>query len=185
MIEPLALGERPIEQLRRAVDRGSLLVAGDQEADRPRQRPPADEAERRGEACGKAALHVAGAASPELTVGDFRGERIEPPARKVAGRHDVGVAGEDEVGRSCPDAGVKIENVRRSRRRERDEFGLKSSLAQEIAQRRQRAMIVRRDRRKSNQRARDLERRRNLRSSPQPYRGRISRTGAAQSSPTS
>ena len=66
----------------------------------PVKRPLGDEAQGGGDRGGDAALHVAGAAAPELAVGDLAGERIEPPARDVAGRHDVGVAGEDEIGRA-------------------------------------------------------------------------------------
>ena len=33
MVERLALGERPVDKLDRAVDRGAFFVAGDEEAD--------------------------------------------------------------------------------------------------------------------------------------------------------
>ena len=51
---------------------------------------------------GDAALHVDGAAPVELAVLDVAGERVVAPARGVARRHDVGMAGEHEVGRAVP-----------------------------------------------------------------------------------
>ena len=102
MVERLPLGERPVEELDRAVDRGAFFVAGDEEADRARERALGDEAQGGGDRGGDAALHVAGAAAPELAVRDFARERVEPPERLVAGRHDVGVAGEGEIGLAAP-----------------------------------------------------------------------------------
>src|SRR5208282_1126962 len=65
MIEAFASGERPADQLDRAIDGRAFLVAGDEEADRPPKCPPGDEAQggRRGRR--EPALHIAGAASPE------------------------------------------------------------------------------------------------------------------------
>ena len=122
MVETLALGERPFQELDRAVDRRAFLVAGDEEADRARERPLGDEAQRCG--CGgrEAAFHVARAAAPELAVGCFARERIEPPARQVARRDDVGVAGEGEIGREAPESRIEIADVGRSRRCEDDKF---------------------------------------------------------------
>ncbi len=110
-------------QLDRAVDGGPLLVAGEEKTDRARERAARDEAQRGGERGGDAALHVAGAASPDLAVGERAGERIEAPFARVARRHDVGVAGEDEIRRARAEARVEIVDRRRPRRRERDDLG--------------------------------------------------------------
>src|SRR6185312_2487092 len=98
MVETLAFGPRPVEEPDRAVDRRAFLVAGEEEADRAVERASLDEAQGGGDGRGDPALHVAGAAAPELAVGDFARERVEPPARLIARRHDVGVAGEGEIG---------------------------------------------------------------------------------------
>ena len=116
MVEAFAPGERPVEELDRAVDRRAFLVAGDEEADRALKRPPGDEPQGGGDRGGDAALHVAGAAAPELAVGDLGGERIEPPSRGVAGRDDVGVAGEHEIGPPVSEPRVEVQNRRASRR---------------------------------------------------------------------
>jgi len=80
MVEHLPFGERPVDKLDRAVDRGAFFIAGDEEADRARERPPGDETQGGGDGGGDPALHVAGAAAPELAVGDFARKRVEPPA---------------------------------------------------------------------------------------------------------
>src|SRR6185437_15549855 len=59
MVETLAFGERPVDQLDRAVDRRTLLVAGEEEADRAVERASLDEAQGGGDGRGDAALHVA------------------------------------------------------------------------------------------------------------------------------
>jgi len=68
------------------------------------------------------------------------------------------MAGEGEIGRARAEPRIKVENGRRSRRLERDEFSGETSLGQKIAQVEQRAAVDRRHRRKSDERARDLER---------------------------
>ena len=99
----------------------------------PGKRPLGDEAQGGGHSGGDAALHVARAAAPELAVGDLGRERIEPPAFDIAGRHDVGVAGEDEIGTPAPEPSMQVQDRRRSRRLERDQLGGESGLSQEIA----------------------------------------------------
>ena len=94
---------------------------------------PGDEAQGGGDSSGDAALHVAGAAAPELAVGDLGGERIEPPSLNIAGRDDVGVAGEHEIGPPAPEPRVEVQDRRRPRRLERDELGRESGPRQEIA----------------------------------------------------
>ena len=71
MVERFPLGERPVDKLDRAVDRGAFFVAGDEEADRAVERPPGDETQGGGDGGGDPALHVAGAATPELAIRDF------------------------------------------------------------------------------------------------------------------
>ena len=86
-----------------------------------------DEAQRGGDRRGDAALHVAGAAAPDHAVGDRRRERIEPPSRGIARRHDVGMAGKDEIRRrpcrsarrDCRRPARRARRRRRSRRRSR------------------------------------------------------------------
>ena len=45
-------------------------------------------------------FHLRGAATVNLAVGDFAGERIEAPAPDIAGGDDVSMTGEDEMRRS-------------------------------------------------------------------------------------
>jgi hypothetical protein len=65
--------------------------------------------------------------------------------------------GEDEVRRPRSDAGVEIEDGRRSRRLEGHELGLEPSANEKVAQIGQRAAVDRRHRGKGDQRARDVE----------------------------
>ena len=123
MVEKLTPRQRPVEKLDRAVDRRAFLVAGDEKAERSGKRPLGDEAQGGGHSCGDAAFHVARAAAPELAVGDLGREGIEPPARDLAGRDDVGVAGEDEIGPPAPVPSMQVQDRRRPRRLERDQLG--------------------------------------------------------------
>ncbi len=159
MVETLALTKRPVDELDGAVDGRAFLVAGQEEADRAGERSPRDEAQGGGDRGGDAALHVAGAAAPEFAVGDLGRERVEPPARLVARRHDVGVAGEGEIGPRVSEPRIEVEDRGRSLGLEGDEVGGEPGLAQKIAQIGQRAGVDRRDRGKAEKRARDLERR--------------------------
>src|SRR5271170_5680143 len=159
MVETLAPGERPVEELDRAVDRRTFLVAGDEEADRALKRPLGDEAQGCGHSGGDAALHVAGAPAPEFAVGNLGCERIKPPALNIAGRDDVGMAGEGEIGPSGSEPGMEVQDRRRARRLEREELGCESRPRQEIAEIRQRPAVVGGDRPATDERARDLERR--------------------------
>ncbi len=75
---------------------------------------PFDESDRRGgEGC-DGAFHVGDAAAVDRALGELRAEGIEAPARGVSRRHDVGMAGKDEMRRRCPDPGVEILNVGRA-----------------------------------------------------------------------
>src|SRR5262249_17028066 len=99
MIELFAARLRPGEQLHRAVDGDALLVAGDQERDRALGFAAArgEMVEYGRDLAGNRAFHVDGAAAIENAVDDLGGERRLSPARRVAGRHDVGMAGEHEM----------------------------------------------------------------------------------------
>ncbi|GJE43160.1 hypothetical protein AEGHOMDF_2339 [Methylobacterium soli] len=96
MVEALAAGTRPIQELHGAVDRRPLLVAGDQEADRAAEirAAPRDEFEGARQHAGDAALHVGGAAPVEKPILHRSGEGTVPPRRDGARRHHVGMAGE-------------------------------------------------------------------------------------------
>ena len=124
----------------------------------PCKRRLGDEAQGGGDGGGDAALHVAGAAAKKLAVGDLGRERIEPPALDVAGRDDVGMAGENEIGPPGPEPRVEVQDRRRPGGLEGDELGCESSPGQEIAQIGQRPAVLRRHRATADQRARDLER---------------------------
>ncbi len=138
--------------------------------------------------------------------GDLAGERAEPPARRVARRNDVGVPGEDQVRRRRSAAGVEVEDVRRSCLREGDELGGKTGAGEQIGEIGQRAGVRRRHRGKGDQRCGRCRARRAdwpcrhrtgrvssgdwsdlfaIRQARSFHLGRISRTGAAQSRPTS
>ena len=74
-----------------------------------------EEGERRRHHRGDAALHVDGAAPVEHAVRDHRRRRVVAPAPPVAGRHDVGMAGEQETGAAVADAGIEVVDVGRAR----------------------------------------------------------------------
>src|SRR5206468_4876181 len=79
----------------------SVLLAGDERhdelaADRIR-RAARDERPDGADDRGDAALHVARAAPVEPAVADLAGPRIDRPRRRVAGGHDVDMAGQDDA----------------------------------------------------------------------------------------
>src|ERR1700733_9050053 len=71
------------------------------------------------------------------------------------------MAGEGKIGPRSAEPRIKVEDRGRSRRVERDELGGETGPPQEIAQIGQRAAVGRRHRGKSDERARDVERRGN------------------------
>ena len=79
--------------------------------------PFAPERRAGGQSGRETALHVDRAAAPDHAVGDFGGKRIEAPARRVARRHDIRMAGEHQAGRPPADPGVEIVDVGRVRAR--------------------------------------------------------------------
>ena len=88
---------QPFDDLDRAIDRHAFLVAGDQEGEgAARLRMSGEKAFAGGDHRRQTAFHVRRAASVEITVADFRGERRRLPLLQWTGRHDVGVAGEGE-----------------------------------------------------------------------------------------
>ncbi len=106
----LAARRRPLQELRGAVHRFPLLVAGDEEREAAAEFPPAagDEAERGRDHGGKPALHVDRAAAVEHAVDDLRGKRRMPPARLRARRHDIDMAGERQVPLALADRGEEV-----------------------------------------------------------------------------
>jgi hypothetical protein len=115
MVEALAAGMRPFEQLDGAVHGGSFLVARDEKDDRARRiRGLAPETQRRGDHGGEAALHVAGAAPMQHAVADRPAEGVARPGARVSHRHDIGMAGDDEDRALAADPGVEILDVGRA-----------------------------------------------------------------------
>ena len=149
VIEGLAALGRPFQELHGAVDRDALFVAGNQQ----RERAPLRLAAMRrkmikggGDKAGDAALHVDRAASEKLVAGDFAAERRMPPRPLVAGRHHVGMPGEDEVWLFAADAGVEVLDRRGAGLGESGAVHGKSGFAERILQISERAAIFRRHR---------------------------------------
>ena len=114
-VPTLAALLRPVEQLDRAVDGGPLLVAGDQQRHRAcRWAVLLDDAGERGYETGDAALHVDGAATIHVARHDACRKGRLRPFPVVAGRHDVGMAGEHQVAAGAAEPGVEVLDVRRA-----------------------------------------------------------------------
>ena len=146
MVEALAALIGPLQELDRAVHGRSLLVAGDEETDRAGEvRRRLEKGERRRHHAGDAALHVDGAAPEQFAVLDDGGERIVPPAARIAGRHHVGVAGEEKVRTADAEAGVEIVDVRRAGLGEDGPMHLEAGIAQHLPDEGERAAFRRRD----------------------------------------
>ena len=103
------------------------------------------------------ALHVGGAAAIDMAVGDRGAERLDGPAPGVADRHDVGVAGEAEIGRRVAEARIEVvdalgavaERQAVTGEAERPECGLQHV---------ERALVPRRHARAADQRAGQVDR---------------------------
>ena len=147
MIEFLAALGGPLQKLDRAVDRDAFLIAGDEKRDRALRLAAVggEIIERGGDKAGDAAFHVDRAAAVEHVAGDFAGERRMRPRRFVAGRHDVGMAGEQQIGLGEADARVKIIDRRGAGLVEHRAVHGKSRLRQQALQKAQRAAFLRRD----------------------------------------
>ena len=113
--EDLAAIRRPLQQLGGAVDGGAFLVAGDEEGDRAGMRHAGflQVAKCCGDGGGDATLHVGSTAPPQFAAGDLAGERAVRPCSLVAGRHDVGMAGKAQCGRTRTDARIEVLDVGR------------------------------------------------------------------------
>ena len=142
MIETLTLCQRPVEQL------DLPLTAGPSSS--PVMRKLIEPAN--GALAMKRKAAATAAATPPFmsqaprpkswTVGDLGCERIEPPALDIAGRDDVGMAGESEIWPAGPEPGAEVQDRRRPGRLEGDELGCESSPGQEIAQIGQRPAVL-------------------------------------------
>jgi len=103
-----ALRER-LHDLQRAVIGRAFFIARDQEADRAADlRVALGEPAARSDHRGEAALHVGRAAADQRSAVDDGRERVDLPLLGRAGRHDVGVAREDERGRRAAAASPEI-----------------------------------------------------------------------------
>ncbi len=97
VVQPLAARAQQVADLDGAVVGRAFLVAGDQEADRAGVvRMHGDEFLGGHHEPGDRGFHVGGAAAIELAVAVGRLERVGAPLLHGAGRHHVGVAGEDQ-----------------------------------------------------------------------------------------
>ena len=100
---------------------------------------------------GDGALHIRSAASPEALDLDLAGERIVAPAREIARRHDIGVAGEDEMRRAVADLGEEIVHVGRAGLGENLAHAGEARGRQKALQHVERARVGRRDRRAADE----------------------------------
>ena len=153
MVEFFAALGGPCQELHRPVDGDALLVAGDEERDRAR-RPAAvggKMIEARCHRAGDGALHVDRAAAVERPRRDLAGKGRMGPVRLVAGRHHVGVAGEDEVRRLAADAGIEVVDRRRAGFGEGHAMSGKARVLQDPFKHAERAALRRRHRRTAQQ----------------------------------
>src|SRR5262249_34439789 len=99
MVESLAALGRPVKQLDGAVDRDALLGAGDQKRDRPVRLAALGRQmiERRCDKTGNAAFHVDSAAAVEALASELATKWRMRPDGLVAGRHDIGMTGEQQI----------------------------------------------------------------------------------------
>ena len=155
VVELLAALIGPAQELAGAVYRGTFLVSGDQEGNRAVF--GLSELHRgvgKGRDC---ALHVAGAAPEQFAVGDIAGKGRVRPVRNVAGRHHIGMTREYEMRRAATDFREQVVDIRRVRIRERHTMHLIACIAQNPAQRFQRAAFRGRHGRAADQRLRDFD----------------------------
>jgi hypothetical protein len=158
-MSPSRSGTGPFQQLDGAVDGRPLLVAGDEEGDRSAKIRPAlcDKAQSRRHHGGDTALHIDGAPAKKKPVFKDAAKRVMPPQRQVPRRHHVGMSGEDQAGRAGADAGIKVLNVRRARRREDRPLNREARRLQHLAEQRERTTFRRSDGRAADQRLRELD----------------------------
>ncbi len=146
-VEAVAFAKRPVDELDCAVDRRAFLVAGDEQRQgADRFAPRSQELRCRGEERGDAALHVDRPAAVEVAVGDLSAKGRMAPALGIAGRHDVGVAGKDQMRRPRADRGKQILDVGGARVRKHQSLRLKPGRSENIGEQVQRAALGRRHR---------------------------------------
>ena len=115
MIEMLAVFMRQSQQFFRAVDGGALLIAGDEKPIEPFIGPVLPT--KASAAAVKAAMapFISARRGPRSRPRRApRRKRIEAPGRRVSRRHDIGMAGEDEMGPRRADARIEIVDVWRA-----------------------------------------------------------------------
>ncbi len=108
-VDGLVAAAQHLDHAASAVDRGSLLVAGDQKRDAAGMSGiPGDEFLAGGHHRGEAALHVGGAPAVQRTVADGGRERIAVPLLERSGGHHIGVPGEAEQRSFAPASGPEV-----------------------------------------------------------------------------
>ena len=138
----------PVQNLRGAVEGFAFLVACDEQGDFGAPRAGAGG---RGGEGGDGALHVAGATAVQKPFFDFAAKRVVAPFR--AGGHDVGVAGEAEMGCFAAALGVKVVDVPEGQARHGKAGGFEVLGENALS-----AGILRRDRGAAEQRLRQRQR---------------------------
>ena len=153
VVESLAARGRPFQQLGAAVDRDAFLVTGDEKRDRTFgfAAVSGQMIERSRDLASDGALHVHGAAAVQHAVSDVGGKRRVRPRFGVAGRHNVGVAGEHQMRPARADPGVEVFDVGGAGLRERHPVHREARPLERRFQKAQRAAFGRRDRRAAQQ----------------------------------
>ena len=153
-VEGLAALRQPLEHLPGAVDRGALLVAGDQEADRTGKRGAllVEVISHRRDKGGDRPLHVDGTAAAQRAVAERGTERIERPGRARPGGHDVGMTGKAEIGPAGPVAGIEVVDLVAAGAAAKDEaVASEANAFQSLGDDGERALVPRRDARPADQ----------------------------------
>src|SRR5271155_2682452 len=107
----------PTEHLARAIDGLAFLVPGDQQADRSGEVSPTlipaliEEALRRRDEGGDCSLHVDCAAAAQRAITKAGREGIEGPGFGTPGGHDIGMAGETQIGAAIAAARVEVMDI--------------------------------------------------------------------------
>src|SRR5690606_24618621 len=119
-VDPFPLLGEPLQDLSGSVDRGPLLVAGDQQRDAAFRLAPIFQigSGARHEGCDRA-LHVAGATANHLPPFQTPREGIHGPLLEIPWRYHVGVSGEAEVRTAASQLGPEIVDLLRARFLER------------------------------------------------------------------
>ncbi len=108
MIDHLAFGFQPFDDLDRAVGGDTFFVAGDQEGQRAIDGVGLRDGSDPG---GNGALHVDGTTADQGAFVDFGAERIVAPQAADTAWDDVGVTGKTEIGRGRAATGVEVFDV--------------------------------------------------------------------------